>query len=270
MQDGRPWTDHRRSLDGPLALITAIPATPHRSSTSNRPWRARLTSWPCPTWKAATCRAKKLEYLAGASSAGIVLGARVPIALTSRADPLRSRVGWPSYWPCWWPTMRTATTPAKPGAMAGKVRHGHPGCQRRFEHACLPCTAFGRAPGTALYSAALSRVWSRTDAPRWSGAKARVHTRRSASARSGRALHLSPARVGERLAAGLLRAGTLLPWPIAWCTVARATRPASSSRQALSGPDGAGALAPLHQPHNLAGIRAFQQAFPTAAQVACF
>ncbi len=29
-------------------------------------------------------------------------------------------------------------------------------------------------------------------------------------------------------------------------------------------------LAPLHQPHNLAGIRAFQQAFPTAAQVACF
>jgi acetate kinase len=29
-------------------------------------------------------------------------------------------------------------------------------------------------------------------------------------------------------------------------------------------------LAPLHQPHNLAGIRAFQQAFPSVAQVACF
>ena len=36
--------------------------------------------------------AKQLEYPAGASSAGIVLGARVPIALTSRADPPRSRV----------------------------------------------------------------------------------------------------------------------------------------------------------------------------------
>jgi len=36
--------------------------------------------------------AKQMVYLAGASSAGIVLGARVPIALTSRADAVRARV----------------------------------------------------------------------------------------------------------------------------------------------------------------------------------
>ena len=37
-------------------------------------------------------KAKQLTYLAGADSAGIVLGVRVPIVLTSRADPVRSRL----------------------------------------------------------------------------------------------------------------------------------------------------------------------------------
>ena len=36
--------------------------------------------------------AKQLEYLGGAASAGIVLGARVPIILTSRADPREARI----------------------------------------------------------------------------------------------------------------------------------------------------------------------------------
>ncbi|MCL5740274.1 MAG: enoyl-CoA hydratase, partial [Betaproteobacteria bacterium] len=36
--------------------------------------------------------AKQLEYLAGATGSGIVLGARVPIALTSRADGANARV----------------------------------------------------------------------------------------------------------------------------------------------------------------------------------
>jgi phosphate acetyltransferase len=36
--------------------------------------------------------AKQLSYLAGADSAGIVLGARVPVILTSRADSVTSRL----------------------------------------------------------------------------------------------------------------------------------------------------------------------------------
>ena len=36
--------------------------------------------------------AKQLTYLAGADAAGIVLGARVPIVLTSRADSVRARL----------------------------------------------------------------------------------------------------------------------------------------------------------------------------------
>ena len=45
-----------------------------------------------PDLESGNILAKQLEYLAGADSAGIVLGARVPIVLTSRADPVRTRI----------------------------------------------------------------------------------------------------------------------------------------------------------------------------------
>jgi len=45
-----------------------------------------------PDLEAGNMMAKQLQYLAGADSAGIVLGARVPIVLTSRADSVRTRL----------------------------------------------------------------------------------------------------------------------------------------------------------------------------------
>jgi phosphate acetyltransferase len=45
-----------------------------------------------PDLESGNMLAKQLEYLAGASGSGIVLGARVPIALTSRADGPSNRV----------------------------------------------------------------------------------------------------------------------------------------------------------------------------------
>ena len=45
-----------------------------------------------PELEAGNMLAKQLQYLAGADSAGIVLGARVPIVLTSRADNVRARL----------------------------------------------------------------------------------------------------------------------------------------------------------------------------------
>ena len=45
-----------------------------------------------PDLEAGNMVAKQLQYLAGADSAGIVLGARVPIVLTSRADTVRTRL----------------------------------------------------------------------------------------------------------------------------------------------------------------------------------
>jgi len=45
-----------------------------------------------PDLEAGNMVAKQLQYLAGADSAGIVLGTRVPIVLTSRADSVRNRL----------------------------------------------------------------------------------------------------------------------------------------------------------------------------------
>ena len=45
-----------------------------------------------PDIEAGNMLAKQLQYLAGADSAGIVLGTRVPIVLTSRADSVRMRL----------------------------------------------------------------------------------------------------------------------------------------------------------------------------------
>ena len=45
-----------------------------------------------PDLEAGNMLAKQLAYLAGADGAGIVLGARVPIILTSRADSVRTRL----------------------------------------------------------------------------------------------------------------------------------------------------------------------------------
>jgi hypothetical protein len=53
-----------------------------RSTASPTCWRGT------PDLEAGNILAKQLSYFAGADSAGIVMGARCPIALTSRADPV--------------------------------------------------------------------------------------------------------------------------------------------------------------------------------------
>jgi phosphate acetyltransferase len=45
-----------------------------------------------PDLESGNMLAKSLEYLAGAATSGLVLGARVPIALTSRADTVNARI----------------------------------------------------------------------------------------------------------------------------------------------------------------------------------
>jgi phosphate acetyltransferase len=46
-----------------------------------------------PNIESGNMLAKQLLYFAGADSAGVVLGARVPVVLTSRADNVRMRIG---------------------------------------------------------------------------------------------------------------------------------------------------------------------------------
>ncbi len=79
-------------LDGPLALDNAISRKRRRSSISNSPVAGDADILLVPDLEAGNMLAKKLTFLADADAAGIVLGARVPIILTSRADNVRTRM----------------------------------------------------------------------------------------------------------------------------------------------------------------------------------
>jgi len=79
-------------LDGPLALDNAI--SPDAAAIKNiiSPVAGRANVLVVPDLEAGNMLAKSLSFLAGADAAGIVLGARVPIILTSRADALLTRL----------------------------------------------------------------------------------------------------------------------------------------------------------------------------------
>ena len=73
-------------LDGPLALDNAIDLGAARIKKIQSPVAGRADVLVVPDLEAGNMLAKSLTFLAGADAAGIVLGARVPIILTSRAD----------------------------------------------------------------------------------------------------------------------------------------------------------------------------------------
>jgi phosphate acetyltransferase len=79
-------------IDGPLALDNAINPDASRIKGIVSPVAGRAQILLVPDLEAGNMLAKNLSFLAGADAAGIVLGARVPIILTSRADNLRTRL----------------------------------------------------------------------------------------------------------------------------------------------------------------------------------
>jgi phosphotransacetylase/acyl dehydratase len=79
-------------LDGPLAFDNAISLQAARTKKISSPVAGQADILLVPDLEAGNMLAKQLSYLAGAEGAGIVLGARVPIVLTSRADSVRSRL----------------------------------------------------------------------------------------------------------------------------------------------------------------------------------
>ena len=93
VQDGRPRADHGRRCSTARSRSTTRSArTRRRSRASDRRSPAIPTSCSCPISRPGNILAKQLTFLANADSAGLVLGARVPIILTSRADSVRSRI----------------------------------------------------------------------------------------------------------------------------------------------------------------------------------
>ena len=79
-------------LDGPLAFDNAI----SKDAAATKGIRSEVAGDPdillAPDLEAGNILAKQLTFLANADSAGLVLGARVPIILTSRADSVRARI----------------------------------------------------------------------------------------------------------------------------------------------------------------------------------
>ncbi len=79
-------------LDGPLAFDNAI----SRDAAKMKKIDSEVAGDPdillAPDLEAGNMMAKMLSFLAKADSAGLVLGARVPVILTSRADSVRSRI----------------------------------------------------------------------------------------------------------------------------------------------------------------------------------
>jgi phosphate acetyltransferase len=79
-------------LDGPLAFDNAIDPEAARIKGIQSAVAGSAQILVVPDLEAGNMLAKNLVYMAKADSAGIVLGARVPIILTSRADSVRSRL----------------------------------------------------------------------------------------------------------------------------------------------------------------------------------
>jgi phosphate acetyltransferase len=78
-------------LDGPLAVDNAINLTAARIKRIESAVAGHADILVVPDLEAGNMLAKSLTFMAGADAAGIVLGARVPIILTSRADSLIAR-----------------------------------------------------------------------------------------------------------------------------------------------------------------------------------
>ncbi|WP_170117103.1 phosphate acetyltransferase [Phyllobacterium sophorae] len=79
-------------LDGPLAFDNAIDPEAARIKGIHSPVAGRAQILVVPDLEAGNMLAKNLTFLSKADAAGIVLGARVPIILTSRADSVRTRL----------------------------------------------------------------------------------------------------------------------------------------------------------------------------------
>lgn len=79
-------------IDGPLAFDNAVSVEAAEMKGIRSPVAGRADVLVAPDMEAGNMIAKQLTFLAGAEAAGLVMGARAPIILTSRADSRRARL----------------------------------------------------------------------------------------------------------------------------------------------------------------------------------
>src|SRR5262249_21514706 len=106
-------------LDGPLAFDNAIDPEAASIKGIQSPVAGRAQILVVPDLEAGNMLAKNLIFLSRADSAGIVLGTRVPVILTSRADSVRSRLASCAAAVLYADARRRVAT------LWGACRHGH-------------------------------------------------------------------------------------------------------------------------------------------------
>src|SRR5690606_1799858 len=79
-------------LDGPLAFDNAVSSAAARTKGIDAEVAGQADILVVPDLESGNMLAKQLIFMGEAASAGIVLGAKVPVVLTSRADPRQSRI----------------------------------------------------------------------------------------------------------------------------------------------------------------------------------
>ncbi len=87
-------------LDGPLAFDNAVDEEAANTKGIRSPVAGKADILVVPNLEAGNMVAKQLTFMADAEAAGIVLGARVPVVLTSRADSARARLASCARSPC--------------------------------------------------------------------------------------------------------------------------------------------------------------------------
>jgi hypothetical protein len=243
-------------VDGPLAMDNAVDLEAARTKGIHSTVAGRADVLVAPNLEAGNMLAKQLVFLSQADTGGLVLGAKVPVMLTSRADGEMARLA----------SCALALLASAGGAgrrvetWAGSRRiadaRPHPHAQRRL---LLPQVRALR-PGRSTGLAELAR-----GEVEGLGAAPSLHARGMPPARRWRSAASRPAEMPDHAAA--LRAvlallGERFPGAEVRAVGHRVVHggadfaaPVAVDGSVLAALEGLCPLAPLHQPHNLSGVR---------------
>ena len=252
-------------LDGPLAFDNAIDPEAARIKSIKSEVAGRAQILVVPDLEAGNMLAKNLAYFAKADGAGIVLGARVPIVLTSRADSPRARMA-----SCAVATLYADARRRRAQTVAGVIAmdtilvvnagsssvkfqvFAVNGDGRLLRQIKGQMDGIGSRPrlraNDATGDVMADRAYPIESVPDVPAALM------LASAWLRDELQLSPLAVGHRVVHG----------------GPDYDRPVLIDHGVIAHLERFTALAPLHQPHNLAPIRSLLVNFPALPQVACF
>ena len=253
-------------LDGPLAFDNAIDVEAARIKGIKSEVAGRAQILVVPDLEAGNMLAKNLAYFAKADSAGIVLGARVPIVLTSRADSARARMASCAVAALYADARRRTRSDCRGVIAMDTILVVNAGSSSvKFQVFAVEGEGRLRRQIKGQMDGIGSRPRLRASRRERRPAGRPRLSDREHSGRSG--------RDGDRAAHGCATSFASVPMAVGHRVVHGGPdydRPVLIDHGVVSRLERYVPLAPLHQPHNLAPIRSLLANFPTLPQVACF